>query len=399
MYSSVLTKALLFGPRETAWCCATQAIACVVGPLVAGQLADRYFPSERCITVCSLIAGTALLILGQLTAPFAVFLATLVFWLSITPVFTLGTALCFAHLPHPDRQFGPTRMWGTVGWVSAALFLFLWCQPHWLWEMLRVFGTDHRLTDSYGIGAGLSFLLAFYSLTLPHTPPQRQASTWLAPLGAMRLLRRPAFAVYFACVFGLYMTLPFSTQVTPLLVIDLGVPEPDLPLWLTMSQSAEVLTLAILPFLVYKFGVRACMIVGMTAWLGYMSIQAVGEPLPLVISSLVLNGLFITCFVVAGQVFLNRHAHGEVRASAQALLVCVMGVGLFLGNLLVGEVRAFSSDNYSVTFSVAVAITLAALLVFLFGFDADDATEVVPAGPVTHGATIQLRVQKSATDR
>jgi hypothetical protein len=295
-------------------------------------------------------------------------------------------------------------MWGTVGWVAGALLLGFWySDPDWLCTCVGWFRPDrpqHLLADAYRIGALLAFVLTAYSLTLPHTPPLRHATTWLAPLGAVRLLRRRAFAVYFACIFVLYVTLPFSTQVTPLLLHSLGVTDKVLPWMLTLSQSIEIASLAILPVLL-RFGVRTCMLVGLGAWLASMSMQSLGGPLGLVLLSLVMNGLFITCFVVAGQVYLNRHAHGEIRASAQALLVCVMGAGLLAGNLLVGRVREWTTSDFSATFGVAAVITLAALLSFVFGFAAEDEpADAAPAvGPVTHGATLHFRVEKTSADR
>src|SRR5438876_632945 len=75
------------------------------------------------------------------------------------------------------------------------------------------------LRDPLHLGAVVAFLLAGYSLTLPHTPPRRPADPGraLAPVAAFRLLRVPSVAVYCACVLGACMTFPFTTQNTPLL--------------------------------------------------------------------------------------------------------------------------------------------------------------------------------------
>ena len=81
------------------------------------------------------------------------------------------------------------------------------------------------------------------------------------------------------------------------------------------------------------------------------------------IASLVLHGFFITCFLVAGQVFINRIARHEFRASAQGLLVLINGLGLLLGNFIVGELRDRLSDDYPRVFlPAAVGVTGLALL-------------------------------------
>ena len=117
MYSRRLEQ-LHFSPDQTAACCATQALATVLGPLIAGHVADRWVAAERCLAVCAVLAGVTLWILAGLTTPIAVFLVCLLFWLTMVPALTLGTALSFTHLPTPERDFGPVRMWGTVGWVA-----------------------------------------------------------------------------------------------------------------------------------------------------------------------------------------------------------------------------------------------------------------------------------------
>src|SRR5207245_1714194 len=96
---------------------------------------DRCFPAQRCFSVCAFLCSGLLLVLAELTTPTAVFAVTLVFWMLMCPVFSLGTAICFTHLPRPDRDFGPVRMWGTVGWVGAAWLLGYWYfDPDWLRE-------------------------------------------------------------------------------------------------------------------------------------------------------------------------------------------------------------------------------------------------------------------------
>jgi hypothetical protein len=88
----------------------------------------------------------------------------------------------------------------------------------------------------------------------------------------------------------------------------------------------------------------------------------------LVVGSLGLNGLCITGFLVAGQVFVNRQATGDLRASVQALLAFVNGLGMLAGNLLVGWVRWLNGGEFTRTFAVGAAIMACLLLLFLVGF-------------------------------
>src|ERR1700719_2036934 len=109
---SLRLQELGFSPVEIGWACATQALAALIAPLVAGQVADRWFPAQRCLAVCAVLAGMILWLLTALTSWPAVFAASLAFWLVMGPANTLGTALSFAHLADPARDFGGVRLWG-----------------------------------------------------------------------------------------------------------------------------------------------------------------------------------------------------------------------------------------------------------------------------------------------
>ena len=369
---SLRLQELGFSAMEMACCCATQAVASVVASLVAGQVADRWFPAERCLAVCSLLAGLDLWLLAGLTTPAAVFAATLVFWLLAGPTTLLGMTICFTHLRRPDRDYGPTRMWGTVGWMVSGWLLGYWfCNPSWLCRCagcLRPGLPRSELADAFRLGGVLALVLAGYALSLPHTPPRRSSGGASAPLEALKLLRSWSFATYCLCTLGVSVTLPFTTQGTPLLLQQLGVPRPWMGPTLTLAQATEVLSLGLLPLILRRWRVRGTMLLGLAAWTAALGILAVGRPAGLVIGSLGFNGLVIGGFIVAGQVYVNRQAHGGLRASVQALLTCVNGLGLLAGNLLVGWLRYRAGGELPQAFAVAAAINAGLLVVFLFGF-------------------------------
>src|SRR5262249_2507646 len=158
------------------------------------------------------------------------------------------------------------------------------------------------------LGGLAAFALGVYVLTLPPTPPQRSLGSVWAPLAALKLMRRRSIAVYWGCVWGVCVTIPFYSQVTPLLLQDLGVGQAWLVPTLTLSQSMEVVSLALLPMLMLRLGVRGTMRLGLVAWALMLSVLALGQPMALVIGALTLNGLCICGFFVAGQVLVNSRA-------------------------------------------------------------------------------------------
>src|SRR5438128_2670725 len=84
IFSLRLTE-LGFTPIAIGVCCATQALGTMLAPLLAGQVADRWVPAERCLALCAFTEAGLLWLIAGLTTPGAVFAANLAFWLVMAP--------------------------------------------------------------------------------------------------------------------------------------------------------------------------------------------------------------------------------------------------------------------------------------------------------------------------
>src|SRR5262245_23641358 len=345
-FTAHLENDLGFSSFDIGMAAAAQAIGSLVAPLLAGQIADRWVSPERCLWFCASLAGTLLWILASATAAPGVFALSVAFWLAMAPVLSLGTAVVFIHLTSPEWQFGRVRLWGTVGWAVQGWVLGLWfSQPEWLVGPLRNLGLlpgSLSYAAAFRLGSILSFVLGLFALTLPVTPPRGHLPTRLAPLQAIRLFRRPSFAVFFLCNLALCVTIPFSTQATPLFLQHLGISRDWLGPVMTVSQSLEIVALGLLPFLLRILGLRRTMLIGAVSWATMLSMLTVGKPVGLVIASLGLSGLYVCFFMIVGQVYVNSQATSDIRASAQALIAFSNGLGLLGGHLLAGWVRGLS---------------------------------------------------------
>jgi MFS family permease len=361
-----------FSPLLLALCCATQAVGVVFGGPLISQVADRWFPANRCLVVCSLLAGVCLWGLAAVRHPVAVFALTATFWMLCSPATLMVNTICFTHLTAAGKPFGGVRMWGTFGWMVAGWVVGLWlASPAWFPTVratLAFLPWDGTLADAFRLGGIFGLILALYGLTVPHTPPQPAQESGLAPLAAYRLLRGPSFAVYCICILGVCITLPFTYQATPLLLHQLGTPDELLPATLTIAQSTELLTLPFLTLILGRFGFRGSMMFGLASWALAMLILAIGFPWGLVVGSQVLNGLCLTCFLIAGQVYVNHLARPDLRASVQGLLNSVNGVGMILGHLIVGLLRWLHNGDTHLTFLVAAILTACLVPVFYLGF-------------------------------
>ncbi len=361
---------LHFTFTETAWIWSTAALGSMLAPILWGQIADRWVAAEKCISLCAVVAGLMLWWASHAADPATFFWLFFVFWLFQMPLMSIGSALTFRHLEHPERQFGPIRVWGTIGWMAASWIFNIW--------LFRYDSPRDHFDDSLRGGAIAAWLLAIYAFTLPATPPlpprlsPAHHGHWRrfldAPVRAFQLFRIPAFAVLCVCLFVLYVSWPFNMQLTSLLVSRLTTDAKWLPTIMTLAQTTEVAALATLPFILGRLGQKRTMTVGIVSWCLALAALSIGGPFALVIPSLMLHGVFICCFLVAGQVFVNRIAHHDFRASSQGLLVLINGMGQFVGNFLVSLLREWTHDDYPRTFLPAAIGVGVLSLFFMLAF-------------------------------
>jgi MFS family permease len=370
---SLRLQELGFDPVEMGWACSTQSLGTLAAPLVAGQIADRWWPAERVMAVCGILAGLMLWWLAELTTPLAVFAAAFAFWLLLAPAMSLGVALSFAHLQQPARDFGRVRLWGTAGWIAISWLAGALLAPSgWLPRLLGLSDAPRQLSDVLRLGGVSAIALGAYALTLPHTPPQRTFSGWLAPIAALRSFHSRAMTIYALCVGGICVTLPFNSQVTPLFLRESGLSNDWIAPLLTLCQCTEILCLLFLPMFLTRLGIKGTLGLGLGAAATALVIMTVGMPLGLVVASLSLHGVCICCFFVAGQLFVNSRARPDIRASAQALIHFLIGFGMLAGHLLVGWVRDWADKAFRPTFLVSASLAVALLTLFILGFPGDE---------------------------
>jgi len=97
------------------------------------------------------------------------------------------------------------------------------------------------------------------------------------------------------------------------------------------------------------------------------------RPLWLVISSLLFHGLGYTFFFFVGQMYVDRVAPPDVRASAQALIaVATLGLGNFIGTQITGAVMDFfkrqGKFRWRPIFLVPCVLTIACAIAFILFF-------------------------------
>src|SRR5262245_33247025 len=89
VFSLRLTE-LSLTPVQIGWAGATCPLPALAPPFLAGRVADRWFPAERCLACFATAGGVLLWLLAGLTDPAAIFWTCLAVWLVLVPAVTLS---------------------------------------------------------------------------------------------------------------------------------------------------------------------------------------------------------------------------------------------------------------------------------------------------------------------
>jgi MFS family permease len=224
----------------------TMAIANIVAPFVASQLADRYFSTERFLAFSHLVGGLFLLWASPLRlyfhCPPDIQSFDFLFWVLLghcllyAPTVALTNSLAFHHLPNGEKDFGSIRLWGTIGWiVVGVVFGLVWIgYKSWAPALATALNYTPNVSDCLVVAGALSIIMAAYCMTLPHTPPAKTVENPLAFLTAIKLARYPSFAVMLVVAFLVSTELQFYYVLTPNFFHD----EPGLSLSQNQLQKA-----------------------------------------------------------------------------------------------------------------------------------------------------------------
>jgi nucleoside transporter len=347
-----------FTPGQQAWILNAFPIAAIVGMFFSNQYADRHFAAEKFMAFSHLVGGVAILSLAWVHAFWPFFLLMLVHCLLYVPTISISNSIAFANMKDPQKEFGPVRMGGTIGWILAAWpFTFIlvdWAAVEqanpqgfvqWLGVVLSSGLTGEALQAgtrwTYIVAGVASLVLAAYSLTLPHTPPRKAdegATEKLAWLEAMKLLKHPFVLVlwlvtlvdsfvhnsYFSWT-GVFLGASVESG-------GVGIPGNWIMPVMSVGQIAEILTMAVLGAVLKRFGWRTTMIVGILGHAARFAVYAFFPQHPTFIVLIqVLHGICYAFFFATVYVFVDAYFPKDARASAQGLFnVMILGIGALL---------------------------------------------------------------------
>jgi hypothetical protein len=403
-----------FSEGQTEWLTILFPLAAIAAMFGANQFADRNFAAEKFLAFSHLIGGLAMLGFGYLAWnhfaqpvaedgtlappnywPFFGLMAVHCFF--YVPTISITNTIAFANMKDPQRDFGPVRLWGTIGWIAASWpFIFIltdWAKvPAWnaansLTEWLgAVFGTpltglalNQGKSWAFLVSGIASLLLAAFSLTLPHTPPQpaKEGENPLAWIEAFKFLKRPYLLILFIATFidatvhdgFFFYAFTYLGKV--------GVPSNWIQPAMSVGQIAEIATMAFLGYVLKSLGWRYTMVIGI---LGHAARFAVFALFPDPVAAVAINvvhGICYAFFFATLYIFVDEYFPKDARTSAQGLFnFLILGMGPITSRILWSRLQsAFttgSGEDAVIDYSRLLlipsfaALVAAGLLLFFF---------------------------------
>jgi len=392
-------------------------IGALVAMFFSTQFADRNFAAEKFLSFSHLIGGLAIGGIfflhpaegesGDFWPFFGLMLLHSVFYV---PTMSITNSIAFNAFTNPEKQFGPVRLWGTIGWIVASWpFIFIlvdWAAVStkqtygvmdWLGTALGTGLTGRAAMDGqryiFLVAGVASLVLSAFSLVLPHTPPKPAVAGQdnLAWLKAVKLLRNPLILVLFivtfidAAVHQTYFVLTPGFLNKPAAGGVVGIESNWVAPVMKIGQIAEIVTMLALGWVLKTLGWRITMIVGVLGHAVRFAVFAFfPQPEPS-IAIIAIHGVCYAFFFATVYIFVDKYFPKDIRSSAQGLFnLLILGVGPFVGNFVISKIMELNTVDKVVLYQKVFlypmgAALFGAILLALFFRPKDNPSSDLPA--------------------
>ena len=339
---------------------ALQGIVSIFMPTIMGIVADKYIPAQKLLGICHGIAAIGMLGAGYygwsqsggdpVSFPilFGLYAVGTAFYM---PTIALSNSVAFNLLERNGydtvKDFPPVRVFGTVGFILAMLFVNFASIPG-VKDSQFMNTYNQFLTSGY---IGLAMLI--FCFTLPNcpcntNPDQNQTLSEKFGLNAFVLFKDRQMAVFFIFSMLLGAALQITNAYATPFISHFQATSPDS--WgannanaiYAVSQIAETLGILLIPFAMKKFGIKNVMLIAMVAWVlrfGLFGLGDTGGRVWMIILSCIVYGVAFDFFNISGALYTNSRTKGKLQNSAQGLFMLMTnGIGATVGTLTAGAV-------------------------------------------------------------
>ncbi len=310
-------------------------VAAIFSPFFIGIVADRFFASEKVMGTLHLLGAVLMYFASNTTELWPLIFIMLLFNLCYMPTLALVNAISFNQMERPDKEFPKVRLWGTIGWIVAGLIISF--------VLGGLFENVESTAIPMKMAALASLIMGLYSFTLPHTPPKDAGKKFavadILGLKALSLMKERSFLIFTVSSLLICIPLAFYYSFANLFLNNIGMQYAAAKQ--SLGQMSEVLFMLVMPFFFVRLGVKKMLLVGMIAWVVRYAMFAMGDlgaNVWMLYGGILLHGICYDFFFVTGQIYVDKVAGVEIRASAQGFIALITyGIGMSLGTKLAGK--------------------------------------------------------------
>ena len=357
------------------------SIGAVMAPFIAGQIADRYFSTERILAFLVTAGGVVKWITSYQTEYSAWLFLSIIYSVLYMPTLALSNSITFSHIDDQENDFPKIRIWGTIGWIVASwVFPMIWLQTNLNFQWMPPFivgaevpNVTSRLADALKFSGLISITYGAFCFLLPHTPPKKDATEKLAFKKAFKLFRFSSFTTLVIASLAVSVIHQIYFLQTGPFLSHIGILDSQIGPAMTIGQFAEILTMAYLGFFLKRLGFKKVITIGVAAYfMRYAIFGTESFPVWVIVASQAFHGFCYAFFFAAAFIYVDKLADEDVRHSAQTVFgIIILGGGPVIGGWLSGYLQNIYTVenifNYS-NFWYAVSAIGLATMVFFYAF-------------------------------
>ena len=358
------------------------SIGAIASPFIAGQIADRYFSTERILAFLVTAGAIVKWVTASQTDYQSWLVLSIIYSVLYMPTLALSNSITFAHIDDQENNFPKIRVWGTIGWIVASwAFPMIWLQTDLQLQWMPPFivgaeipNVTSRLADALKFSSIISISYGAFCFLLPPTPPKRDAVEKLAFKKAFDLFQYSSFTILVVASLAVSIIHQIYFLQTGPCLAHIGIPDSQIGPAMTIGQFAEILAMAYLGFFLKRLGFKKVITIGIAAYFFRYAIFGTAMlPVWIIVVSQVFHGFCYAFFFATAYIYVDKLADQDVRHSAQTVFgIIILGGGPVIGGWLSGHLQnmytvdnVFSFSNFWYTLS---AIGLVATTFFLMLF-------------------------------
>ena len=320
---------------------AARSVAMVLFPLLWGLLADHFHWRRPIYILCNIISAAAWAFFFQHTTFYPMLLIMVLYALFHAPIISFLEALTMDVLGSEKRQYGRTRVWGSISFITVVVLL-------------------GRAIDMFGINiiialvfAG-SVIQAGVSLATPKTdsaaPPLFK--TEVKKLFSLRV------TVFLICAFLMLVSHGAYYGFFSIHLENLGFDKTLIGIAWALASTAEICVMLVSGRIFRKFSMESVLVFSFAGAVArWIVLSFAASPL-VILSSQVLHAVTYGTFHMASILYMDQLMPPEAKTTGQAVNnALTYGLGLMVGFFVSGYLYESTGAETLFVISAGIAST------------------------------------------